>query len=706
MANNDWQDVPLESPGVSQPAPSAPEDWQDQPLVRTDDMMATDVPLTFSGLSPETAMNKSVVTALDRLNMSTGNAQGNVEYLKKKFEDVKPIGDSGDLAVLKEGNWFRVDPVNGEISDPWELTKEYMRDAADVAPMLASIPIGILATPAAAGTAAVVGTAAALGAGIEATRTSLGRIVGTYDATPAEQAWDIGFEGLLNAAGAKIGAGVKPTAKWMSNHIDDLATAFKDTVEPWVPNAAKSAASAVANSPMTMFKKVFANFSVGESNFDTMLENPKQTKALMSQLHSMSGGDVSSYHDEALRQQLGVVQNIAENSRKALTNIYGAMRNGILKNVPESFSVNLEDPVYGAYAKAVQNGLGVLQVGGKELSGKEAAEYIAKNGMKNTGFKMLSQEEMAKSIQMGAELDKGLGYLAQDKEAYTIMKDFYGRLGTFVGGQNRTGSEGAKALLDFKKVATDLSHSMANTEAARSTPQIRFLINEARASMDNSVFQEFKKHGIGDSFTKLNSTYSQLSDKFAPLLQAKAQYDKTGNLKTYEGLLNTFLARPGKNASSRFAVDDAIMAADSYGLKNTAKELMDDKVKIQVAEAAKAFNPIKPGLIKADMLGASGAGMLSYGVMTGNVPLVAAAVGVNALRSPNMSRAAIATVQGLSKGQEMLSKIPKRELNALMSSPQAMNSFLLGVTQAPVIRDQADQQFQQLLQQAQQGGQQ
>jgi hypothetical protein len=103
------------------------------------------IPLTFSGRTPETAINKSPLSAMDRLSMAFGNPAGNIKYLTDKFgkDHVKPITDSegkptSDLAVYDGKSWNRVDPINGEIADPWKLTTEYAKDLNELQKQLQS----------------------------------------------------------------------------------------------------------------------------------------------------------------------------------------------------------------------------------------------------------------------------------------------------------------------------------------------------------------------------------------------------------------------------------------------------------------------------------------------------------------------------------------------------------------------------------------
>lgn len=666
----------------------------------TDPLTGEEIPLAYSGNTPETAMNRSPLSATDRMKLSFGNEQGNINYLKEKFADAKvmtgPDGKPSKEIAVRQGNtWFRVDPKNGDIADPWEKTKEYIKDAASFAPEALGIGAAIGADIATGG-GSMAATGAIAGASTAAIRTSLGRLIGTYDATPAEQAWDIGFESLLNAAGGKILGGVKPTAKWIArNALDPMAAAFKDVV---AGTAVERGATALAGLPKDVFKKVFASYSVGENNFDTMVENTDAVKSTMSRLSDMAGRDVQGYHDQAIRDQVGYVAKIAGDTRQTLSSIYGNMRNQLLAKVPADFSVNLEDSVYSAYKGALEKGLGVIKVGKETLSGPKALDYLAKNGTSKASFSLLSQDELKIAIQQGAPLDQGVGYLAVDKEAHGILSEFYKNLEAFAGGQNRTGTEGARALLDFKKVATDLAHKSVNSEAAQGINEVRFMINDAKAQIDNSVFQELKKHGVASEFTNLNQTYDKLSTGFAPLLNAQKRAIASGDTKAYEGLLSTFLARPKPSASARFAVDDAIQAADANGLKALADSLRQQKLGIQVTEAAKAFNPIKPGILKAADVGGGAVGL--YALASHNPALLAAMVGMKAVSSPQGAKMAIATTQSLSKGQQMLSSFTKKQADVFLSSEPAMASFVQGVVQAPLVRAQVDQAMQGMVQNA------
>ncbi len=223
------------------------------------------------------------------------------------------------------------------------------------------------------------------------------------------------------------------------------------------------------------------------------------------------------------------------------------------------------------------------------------------------------------------------------------------------------------------------------------------VINRAKSAIDDNVFQALKSHGADGDFLALNSTYDKLSTNFAPLLNAQKRAIASGDTKAYESLLSTFLARPSPSASARFAIDDAMAAASSNGLDGLAAKLATQKNNIQVLEAAKAFNPLQSGEKKAAKLGLNAIGIAAYAAS--HPALGALAIGANLLTSPKTVKYGIAGVQGLAAGQEFLVNQTPKALTKFLANPQAVSSFIAGITQAPLVRMQSDQNMQQALQQ-------
>jgi hypothetical protein len=579
----------------------------------TDPNTGEDIPLNFSGNTPDTAMNKSPLSAMERMKLSLGNEAGNINFLKSRFQDVQHINDekgqpTSDLAVLDKGTWYRINPINGEIKDPWEKTKEYMTDAATYSPEAAGLGVGLVVDKLASkkfgpiGRAAAAGAAAAVTSGV---RTVLGRAIGTYDATPEEQVWDSAFEGILNAAGVAVLGGVKPTASWVAGKLPKIAEFFAEhtpqgvkTVAGAMSDTAGKIASSVANSPKAMFRTVFAKYSVGDRAFETMVKNYPELSATMKSLAADGGSDYQVYKDRAVVKQLKSVQGMADSVRGTLSDIYGSMRNKLLAKVPQNFAVNVDEAVYSAYSDAVERGIGSITVGDKTLTGKAAMDYIAEKGLYKARFNFLSQADLQRQFQRTGQLDKGVGALVADKEAHAALAEFYANLDKFVGAQKQTGVNGAQSLLDFKKVASDLSRTMGSSDSIKNNPEIKMILDKAKVRMDESIRQEFAKHGAGQEFLDLNSTYDRLSDNFAPLLKAKKIVDKTGNLKSFQPILDDITGPNG--AVTRDAIETAVREAQANGLSKRVEELTAQQFNIDLHEAAKQWNPIKPGMYKAD----------------------------------------------------------------------------------------------------------
>jgi hypothetical protein len=293
-----------------------------------------------------------------------------------------------------------------------------------------------------------------------------------------------------------------------------------------------------------------------------------------------------------------------------------------------------------------------------------------------------------------------LGFLAQDSEAYQLIHQFYQRVSVFKGAKALSGKQGASQLLDLKKNLSDISWSLANSEKANAVPAVKALLDGTRAGMDNAVHAGLQKAGVAAKFRDMNATYSKLSSEFAPVLGALNRYNKSGNLQAFQEIQTAFLARPGKQAARKFAIDAAIDAADAYGAKlatgqSLAKRLANDKLMLQIAESAKAFNPLPSAVGQG--ANATGAGMAIYAAGTGNLPLLGAIGASKALTSSTTSKAGVMLTQAMSKGQQWLSNLPKGQLAQFLDDPRATYMFTSAILQAPQIRSEAEAQLDQAI---------
>lgn len=184
--------------------------------------------------SPETALtDRTPVSTLDRLKLSFGNKKGGVEYLKKNFQGAT-INAEGDLIVQKDGVWSTIDPEGISDPDGWSFS-ELAGDLADVAGD-AVLGVGQIAGAAIAGVstggAGLVAGSSAGAAAASALNMAVGRVLGTYEATPQEMVTGIVLDGMLAAAGETVALGAKsyvmPAIKGMWSKVGSSSPETKD----------------------------------------------------------------------------------------------------------------------------------------------------------------------------------------------------------------------------------------------------------------------------------------------------------------------------------------------------------------------------------------------------------------------------------------------------------------------------------------------
>ena len=177
--------------------------------------------------TPDAAQDSSPVGLWDRTKLALGNTRGQVNYLKSKYQDAGYVDGKG-LVVKDRGVWRKVDQSS---MDPWELTKDIVEGAVSIIPNAVAAAEGAAAGAAVGGPAAPVTAAIGgiIGAGLggaaaKAGDTILGRLAGTYDATPEENLRDIGYDALLSAGGQAVVAGAKPALSMLGKAVKNIAS--------------------------------------------------------------------------------------------------------------------------------------------------------------------------------------------------------------------------------------------------------------------------------------------------------------------------------------------------------------------------------------------------------------------------------------------------------------------------------------------------
>jgi hypothetical protein len=254
---------------------------------------------------PENAMDVSPVTLLDRAALSFGNAQGQLAYLKKNYQDAKIV--DGDIRVKNKGVWQKMDASGLGDGSGWDMAKEFAKDVLDwtgEAPVIG----GQLAGAAAAGgltggAGAIAGAGLGAGAGRGASIV-MGRMLGTYEGSAQEITKDIVMDTVLSAAGEGIALGAKNMV------IPKMKAAFSKISE--------SADPAIKNQMASMLRQGAGMSEVGAY---TAIKEPGAVFGVVERLQAANKGATADIITQAARQEavdileIGVKNSQADLSR-------------------------------------------------------------------------------------------------------------------------------------------------------------------------------------------------------------------------------------------------------------------------------------------------------------------------------------------------------------------------------------------------------
>lgn len=457
------------------------------------------------GSSPLTPINKSPVDSMDRMKLSLGNEAGQMKYLKNKFEDVSKDKD-GDLLVKDQGIWHRVDPKTLDAPDAWEASKIIANKIPGLTGTMmnvAGMELGAAAGSVVPGAGTVAG--AGLGAGLsESLRISLGRLAGTYDATPEQTAKDIAWETLLASGGTKIALGVKPT-------LDMLKVSMKNMGD-WGTNYAKENLSSLlghlseAGRWSTRRAMDSAESVIGKTDIaiKAIGNNAPRSEAL----------------DFAFKRQSNLVSTLAIESKQALQGNYRQSTAEILKEVPSNFSANIGDMMKGIKEDLANSGYGLLD--------------------KNGRMKILSDNQVAERL--GTDPDKITKIIGENTRAaleqIAKISNQYGEYPTL------KGVNGAKQLMDLRK---SLSESFDDLFRPDVPQAIKRITQEVKDKMFTKMTQPFVdvNEVLGQKYISMNADYAAKKDAVDMLNDAvkngqvdsvvKHLVSKSGSYNTFKG---------------------------------------------------------------------------------------------------------------------------------------------------------------------------
>lgn len=623
-----------------------------------------------NGLTPLTAMNTSPLSLEERAALSVGNEAGKMKFLKERFKEVQKT-KSGDVIVNDGGFWKRIDPEGLGAGDAWSQTKELLADAIDLAPTAINIGAQL---GAAAGAAALTsgaslttqaGISASVGAALKAGETSLGRLVGTYEATPEEQMKDIGLEGLLNIGGTYVAAGVKPAVGMIADGLAKTGKLLGD-----IPAQSKQA-----------LLEGWANITgVGAKNLQTLMDNPTAVSTVMKKAAAKGEADVVG---SLIRENIADVKSISTAARSAVSNYYDTLADDVVKNVPENFMSNVSSSVREAYSALVNAGVGTIDDAGK--------------------FTLYDKKQLANMLSQQGEISP----LLTDDKSYKIINELVDELSPYMNSKILRGKAGAHQLMQFRKTIGDFTYRLKEEADEAFLAPAQRILAQVNDAIDNNVIRSFDlKTPVKSSVTgretnnllaHANESYKSILNQMEPLLKTARQGMKQNSDAPYETLYNQLGALQGKNEVKKSAFDAALDVIGNYG--GAAGKAISQKNKdIVLRQAAAAFTPaFKQGLISQ---GASTYGVGS--VISGNLAGAGLAAATAGATSPRLQKA---VVTGALQFKNLLGSLAPAQKMQLLNDPQALGGAIGQIMSIPQVQTQVTNQLMQQGIQAAQGGQ-
>ncbi len=631
------------------------------------------------------------LTMADRAALSLGNAKGRTEYLQKHFPGNVAQDSNGEMIVSDGKKWFRSDDKH----DAWDLTKALAATAIKNnplwfapralahavapsfvdAPSLSEIPknlhdvgssaaaltgdamtvggmMGGAAIGGAAGGAATAGPGAVPGAVAgsatggaagEAVRTSLGRLVGTYDASPTDQLKDVGWEGLLGAGGEVVGLGVKPVAGMLKSSLGTIS----------------NYASAVSKSTLS---NIFGHLTgAGEWAVRRAIDDPDAvTGALSSATKKFtldSGPEV--INSELKSQQNGIITSMAAQAKDALQARYATGVSTLLKQTPDSFNADAGNIMREVQQELVNSGFGKMVERG---AGKGSPSVIAMGaelpstaaGMGKLEFQPLTPKDIAQKFQVSEDqLPKLLG-----EKSLGALQNIADLTNQWAGLKDVGGAKGAKMLMDFRKA---LGESFQDFYSPETPASIQRMVTQVKGQIETKIGQRFADAGIFEPYKAINDQYSKSVD-------AVRMFTDSVHNDSVDSLVKK-LVKDGKTGAMRSLRDEAANMAGLLG--DSGKERMQ---KVFDLEAAKGFS---------DFVSKGSAGN-SLGQAT---RLAGSFLGQTNPRS------VLQQVAYGSKFVDFLKKLPKPQIKELLSNDQAMQALTDSSMQGLMGEDAARQKL-------------
>lgn len=603
------------------------------------------LPSYANGLSPEAPINQSIIDPMDRLKLSVGNEAGKIKFLEERYGKVQRAGN-GDLLIQDKRSslWHRVDPEGLGDGDAWEQTKEALADIADVAPTVTMIGAQVGAAALTGGTsipaqAALAGGIGGIGKGIE---TSLGRLVGTYEASDEDQLKDIAIESIMNIGGTTVAAGIKPTAALLAKGLREGAKKIGLSSEP-VKNSMKQFLGVVSGA--------------GERNVTRLIERPDQVSS-----------NLKYTIQELVDESISDTKTISKAIRPALTNTYGKISKEIVDTVDDSFKPGINKMISNVNGHLESIGLG------KNVNGK---------------FIPISEKEMKALAESTGEFSE----LYSDESSRKLVLEAVEALNKFSGIKELDGKAGAAQLLKVRRSIFDITHKLQEEATDSAFVPAQRIIAQIKEVADSSIIRNFDlKSPVNSSIlgevkdnmlVAGNKFYSDVMNEVSPVLRVASQANKQGSDVPFQTFYNKLKSVTGSNEIQKKAFDKAVNVLRQYGddsgkLVAGLKDNIDDRI------AAEAFSPsFKKGIINQGIV----TGAIASGV-TGNLTLATTLGAASLITSPRLQ---LHSIKAAMAGKNFLANLGPKGTAQLLSNPAAVQAFTQAVLQTPLAQEDIKQ---------------
>lgn len=582
--------------------------------------------------TPDDALAKSPVGLMDRWKLEFGNERGSIKYLKNNFDDVIAHPDKG-LLVKNKGVWQQVDPTGVGKGDPWEIAKELAADTLELSTEGIDTAAGIGGAGAGTfvgGPIGTVGGAIAASGAAAAARTSLGRYIGTYDATPEEQLRDVGVEALLALGGEAVGVGVKAIA-------------------PSIKKAVKNVNEFGNDITREAYSKMLSFFTgAKQSSTDTLMRNPdaviKEADNLIASVKAEDPSgivDASSLKNMVGKKRLEIASEAVNRVPAVIGAKYDAAMKGVMNNPKiNKFTANVSQDVADILA---------------ELQNKELIQQMPDGTFK-------ASDDWANAMLENPEAS-GLAKKGVQKK----LTQFVEQLDTALKLGEVKGKKGAEIVKNLRS-SFDAIYFDAVRADNQSSRELTRLLGDSRAKLSTNLANNFDNAGLGKEFRDANAIWSSNVDMISKLKKMQDRPERIEAFINSDTTVDRELLkqiRANDTALGQAALDrmDVLGAGADYAASVPNFSAWGARsMYLGMGMGAATGNPL--------MTGASGLGLLA------TAPKNAAKLTKYLMKASNVPRATAEKMAPIAQGMKdtllMMSPGQKQEL---LSDPEKLGMF-------------------------------